>query len=509
MARGRNFFIHISVYVTHILEYFPYPLRKNNKQVNKVKMSNKRNAEEMGADVEDTTDRKRKCVGIENLVFLFFTAALCGGLCQGCDLCHPEVCEPEKANAIRKDGIIYKQIGRDFKRAFASLTCLFIRMYKSFKGYTTPTARLEYRGRSIVRITDDNGDTMFAQALKFACLAWGQLTPAAKRGTAGMPLRGFGSAYQLDHIDGFKTNNYVSNGMIMQEAEHNAKTRPSAENIATAAMSRSAPCTMTVFVSKGEPLLDSEGKPIVKNYDHRKEVMDDYKLTSNNIVHSIRDNDSPTRNSLVKIKYKGRDCLAQFSWYNVLDLEGEIWKPVTETDHKTMGADMSEQYEYFVSDMSRFKFVTKSTQNARIRDFRGQKRPQFMLMGDNFLFHRVVALVFHRKAMDKYIAEQYIKTGIVWTFVKGDYQLEVDHIDFNPENQCANNLQFLTPQENIERSHSRPCRIWEVNSDTKTKYTSLVAAAKEMGYNNASSVHTILKNNTHKKWRGEYIVKIG
>jgi len=472
-------------------------------------MSNKRNAEEMGADVEDTTDRKRKCVGIENLVFLFFTAALCGGLCQGCDLCHPEVCEPEKANAIRKDGIIYKQVGRGFDQAFASLTCLFIRMRASFKGYSTPTARLNHNGRSIVQITDDNGQRMTSQALKFACLAWGKLTPAAKLGTAGMPLREFKSAFQVDHIDGNPLNNNVSNAMIMQEAEHNAKTKQSTAQKANRAMSKSAPCTMTVFDSKGKPLLDSERNPIVENYDHRKKVMIEYKLTSHHITDSIKRKDMPTRNSLVKIKYKGQDCLAQFSWYNVLDLEGEIWKPVTETDHKTMGADMSEQYEYFVSDMSRFKFVTKSTQNARIRDFRGQKRPQFMLMGDNFLFHRVVALVFHRKAMDKYIAEQFLKTGIIWTFVKGDYQLEVDHIDFNPENQCANNLQFLTPQENIERSHSRPCRIWEVNSDTKTKYPSLVAAAKEMGYNNASSVHTILKNNTHKKWRGEYIVKIG
>ena len=72
-----------------------------------------------------------------------------------------------------------------------------------------------------------------------------------------------------------------------------------------------------------------------------------------------------------------------------------------------MGAKMSEQYEYFVSDMSRFKFVTKSTQNARIRDFRGQERPRFMLMKKHLLFHRVVALVFHRKQMDEYIAEQY------------------------------------------------------------------------------------------------------
>ena len=54
----------------------------------------KRKAAEMGADVEDTTEIKKKCVGSENLFFLFFTAALCGGLCQGCDLCHPKDSEP-------------------------------------------------------------------------------------------------------------------------------------------------------------------------------------------------------------------------------------------------------------------------------------------------------------------------------------------------------------------------------------------------------------------------------
>ena len=73
----------------------------------------KRKAAEIDANVEDTREIKKKCVGIENLVFLFFTAASCG-LCQGCDLCHPEECEPEEANAIRKDGMIYKQIGRGF-----------------------------------------------------------------------------------------------------------------------------------------------------------------------------------------------------------------------------------------------------------------------------------------------------------------------------------------------------------------------------------------------------------
>jgi len=104
--------------------------------------------------------------------------------------------------------------------------------------------------------------------------------------------------------------------------------------------------------------------------------------------------------------------------------------------------------------------------------------------------------------MDKYIAEQFLKTGIVWTFAT----LEVDHIDFNPKNHCANNLQFLTPQENKQRSNSRPCRIWEIGKkDAETEYRSVVAAAKEMRCSD-TTVHTILKNNTHKKWRGEYTV---
>jgi len=472
----------------------------------------KRKAAEIDANVEDTAEIKKKCVGIEDLVFLFFTAASCG-LCQGCDLCHPEECAPEEANAIRtKAGTIYKQIGHGFDLTFASLTCLFIRMRASFKGYWTPTARLNHNGRLIVSISDDDGNVMKSQALKFACLAWGQLTPAAKLATAGMPLRDFGRAIPVDHGDGVKTNNYVSNGMIMTLPEHKAKTRQSAEQIANRAMSQSAPCTMTVFDSKGKPLLDSESNPIVKNFDHRKKVMIEYKLKSVQIADSIK-REHTTWNSLVKINYNGQDCLAQFSWYNVPDLvddngKVEIWKPVTKDDHKTMDVDEPPLTEYFVSDMSRFKFVTRSTQNARITDYRGQERPRIMLMTKHIYFHRVVALVFHRDQLNAKIAELKAKTGIVWTFVKGDYQLEVDHIDFNPENHCANNLQFLTPQENIERSNNRPCRIWEIGKkDAQKEYPSVVDAATAMGYKGTTTAHRILKNNTHKKWRGEYIVK--
>ena len=459
-----------------------------------------------GKSVEDM-NKKRK-LNKEDLDFLFFTAALCGGLCQGCDLCHPEECAPEKANAIKKGGTIYKQVGKEFKRTFASLTCLFIRMREDFKRHWTPTAKDNHKGRSFVNITDDYGDTLKTQALKFASLAWGQVTPAAMLGTAGMPLRDFKRAFQVDHIDNNKTNNNVSNAMIMTKAEHNAKTKPSAETISNRAMSNSAPCTMTVFDLEGNPKGDSEGKPIVENEPHRKKVMDDYKLKSYQIADSIKRKDT-TMNSLVKIKYKGQDCLAQFSWYDLPDLEGEIWKPVTAADHLTLKLPIPPLTEYYVSNMARFKNVVKSTQYAKITNYQGQKCPLVKLMKKHLLFHRILALVFHRKQMNEYIAKQKNKTGIVWTFAKSPNQpnqLEVDHIDFNPKNHCANNLQFLTPEENKQRSNSRPCRIWERGKeDAKKEYPSVVAAAKEMGYKCTKSLRTIFKNNTHKKWRGEYL----
>ena len=268
---------------------------------------------------------------------------------------------------------------------------------------------------------------------------------------------------------------------------------------------------MTVFVSKGKPLLDSEENPIVENYPHRKKAMIEYKLKRHHIANSIKREDSPTRNSLVKIKYEGQDCLAQFSWYDLPDLVDEMelkfGNPSRKPIIKLWMLNMSEIYEYFVSNMSRFKYVVKSTQNARIIDYHGKERPQLTLMTKNLFFHRVVALVFHPDQLNAKIAELKAKTGIVWTFAKGDYQLEVDHIDFKPKNHYANNLQFLTPQENCERSTSRPCIIWEIGKeDAKKKYRSVTAAAKDIGYKGASTVHTILKNNTHKKWRGEYIV---
>ena len=427
-------------------------------------------------------------------------------------------CKPEEANAIRtKDGMIYNQIGRDFKRAFASFTCLFIRMRGDFKRYWTPTVRTNYEGRLVVTITDDYGNRLETQALKCACLAWGKLTQLAKIGTAGMRLRDFGRAFSVDHIDNDPSNNDVSNGMIMTKKEHKEKTKKSAEQTAKMAMSKSAPCTMTVFVSEGKPLHDSEGNPIVENYDHRKKLMNEYKLKSSQIDHSIARKNIPTRNSLVKIKYKDQDCLAQFSWPDLPDLvddEGrkEKWKPITAADHQMLDVPMSKRKEYWVSDMSRFKSVTRSTQNATITAYRGQERPQVTLMGKKPYFSRIAALVFHPEQLKAKIAELKIakqkdKDGNDYTFAT----LQVDHIK-DRTNHNANNLQFMMGQKNSEKSNGRPCYIWEIGKkDAKKRYPSAVAAADDIGYKDASSVRDIIKktieNNPKNKWRGEYIVE--
>ena len=213
------------------------------------------------------------------------------------------------------------------------------------------------------------------------------------------------------------------------------------------------------------------------------------------------------RNSLVKINYNGQDCLAQFSWYDLPDLEGEIWKPVTAADHDTLELPISLTTEYYVSNMARFKFVTTSTKNAKITNYQEKVRPRITLMCKHLVFHRIVALVFHPDQLNAKIAElkiakQKSKTGEDYTFAT----LEVDHIDFDPTNHCANNLQFLTHQENTERSNNRPCCIWEIGKkDAEIEYPSLTAAAKAMGYKSDVSVRRILNYNTHPKWRGEYL----
>ena len=399
-------------------------------------------------------------------------------------------CKPEEANAIKKDGIIYKQVGRRFDLTFVSLTCQFLRMREDFKYYWSVTT-FDDMGRLYVTIKDNNSKPFTTQALKFACLAWDKVTAEC---VLPDDLRDFGHDFSVDHIDGNKTNNNVDNGLIMTKAQHDAKTTQSAETIAKNARSVSTPCTMTVY--------DLEDNVVVKSYEYRYDAMQEFDLTKNDIAHSISYKDM-TWNSMVKIKYNGKDCLAQFSIYYLPSLEGEIWKKMSKADHQTLKVSIPKTKEYWVSNKGRFKFVTISTGLSKIRNFQGKKHPRIKLKGTMALFHRIVALVFHRKAMNKYIAKQKRETGKEWTYDT----LQVDHIVENdPTNHFADNLQFMTRQKNTEKSNNRPCRFWK-RDGTKTKYISVKAATNAIGLS-LPTVHKILKNKKYmyKEWRGEYIV---
>ena len=189
----------------------------------------------------------------------------------------------------------------------------------------------------IVRITDDNGVKMESQALKFASLAWGQVTPAAKLGTAGMPLRGFGRAFPVDHIDENKTNNNVSNGNDYDKSRTRCKNETGRPNtIAKQAMSKSAPCTMTVFDLEGKPLLDSEGKPIVENYPIAKKL---WTITS--LHHTRLQILLNAKIYLPEIAWSRSNTKVRTAWRNSPGTTCPILKvkfgnPSRKADHKTM-----------------------------------------------------------------------------------------------------------------------------------------------------------------------------
>ena len=466
--------------------------------------SNKRNATEMGA----SSDKRQKTSGdtseIGCLFFLLFTVASCGGLCQGCDQCNPKECEPEKANAIRKGGVLYKQIGRELKRTFASLTCLFIRVQNDFTRYYTPTAEPDYEGRLTVKLSDDNGKTLRSQALKFASLAWGQVIADCV-----LPdnFRDFGNDFHVDHIDGDKTNNNVSNGMIMSRPQHQAKTIQTQETIAKMARNGSSPCTMTVYESEGNVLTDSEGNPEVINFYYRYDVMKEYGLTKSDISHSI-DRKDTTMKSLFVITYKGQERLAQFSIFKLPNLEGEIWEDITEANRKLLKYKKPKTKQYKVSNMGRVKSITtRSGLEKMIISTQDRDYPSLRLNGKHLYLHRVVALVFCKDQMEKKIlekGEEYFKeTRKALTFST----LIVDHIDKNNRNSFASNLQFLTQRENVDRAISLPCRFWKEGERSKSEYASLAVAARKTGLHATTLIRIIQDQPTRTKnlWHGEYL----
>ena len=65
--------------------------------------------------------------------------------------------------------------------------------------------------------------------------------------------------------------------------------------------------------------------------------------------------------------------------------------------------------------------------------------------------------------------------------------LHVDHIDFNPENNCLENLRWLSPSENMRRKNIKKINNIPKNGkkvrciDTDIVYSSISEAARQLG----------------------------
>lgn len=295
--------------------------------------------------------------------------------------------------------------------------------------------------------------------------------------------------------------------MLMSRPQHQAKTIQTQETIAKIARNSSSPCTMTVYESEGNVLTDSEGNPEVINFYYRYDVMKKYGLTKSDISHSI-DRKDTTVKSLFVITYKGQERLAQFSIFKLPNLEGEIWEDITEANRKLLKYKKPKTKKYKVSNMGRVKSITiRSGLEKMMGSTQDRDYPSLRLNGKHHYLHRVVALVFCKDQMEKYIlekGEEYFKeTGKALTFST----LKVDHIDKNSRNSCASNLQFLTQRENVDRAISLPCRFWKEGERSKSEYTSVAAAARKTGLCAPTLVRIIRGQPTRTKelWHGEYL----
>lgn len=152
---------------------------------------------------------------------------------------------------------------------------------------------------------------------------------------------------------------------------------------------------------KERPIKGTKGQ-ITKFYESILEASEEHKLQPQNIMACC----------------KGRQKSAGgYKWeYDDLDLTDEIW--LYNVDH-----------DIWCSNFGRIKTVRGKSFGGRISgNYRGYQHKRQRL-----LVHRIVALTF-LPTVNK--------------------SLFVDHIDGNPSNNNASNLQWVTPKENIVRYHA-------------------------------------------------------
>lgn len=122
---------------------------------------------------------------------------------------------------------------------------------------------------------------------------------------------------------------------------------------------------------------------------------------------------------------------------SLIDLQGEIWKDITGYEGR-----------YQVSNMGRIKSVSRLEKHSRNPLFTRPIKEKIKLQPlDNHGYPRISFKI-------NSISKTFLVSRIVAkTFIPNpENKREVNHKDFNPRNNCINNLEWATPKENIRHA---------------------------------------------------------
>ena len=152
-------------------------------------------------------------------------------------------------------------------------------------------------------------------------------------------------------------------------------------------------------------------------------------------THNHIDNGEFLLRTVHSIKKRRKKASPTVQWIHSLQ-EGEIVLPVSQAYGGKCGVS------------NKGTFVTKT---GRMRVMQGHLRPTVKVDSNLVFFSRLVAMVHLRTELENKMQE----TGLSVN------ELQVDHIDDDPTNHHAFNLQWLTRQENLDKmKRTKPVYVW-------------------------------------------------
>lgn len=208
----------------------------------------------------------------------------------------------------------------------------------------------------------------------------------------------------VDHIDNDKTNNHPENLQRLTPAEQVQKSYATNPGRKSSALKQSKPV---------------KGRPWGKGVQEWTEYTNSYEAAALLRLRPVRIRDC-CRGKLNKTGTKGAEY--EFKWVEKIEqdqLDGEEWRVIPDS----RGAHVSSFGRYRSAHGITFTPSPSEAGYAYVS-----------IMGKLQLLHRVVAMVFLSK--------------------RGPGKYTVDHIDNDRLNNRADNLQWLTPAEQIEKSYA-------------------------------------------------------